>query len=143
MQKERPRCRLRRQERCGSLWKLSTLRERAGGGFSPLSFSILSSERFSSHLLYKTATIGVVFPRWSSWSHRAAARVWKCLRVPSHGAFPQTYSHLPHVFPHSFPNFHINPRTRRCFGLHAAKVFVVEFIEGREPDLLLSGRLRR
>ncbi|TWW75608.1 Serine/threonine-protein kinase BRSK2 [Takifugu flavidus] len=31
MRKVRPRCRLRRQEGRSSLWKLSTLRERAGG----------------------------------------------------------------------------------------------------------------
>lgn len=60
--------------------------------FSSLSFSIPSSERFSSHLLYKTATIGAVSPRWSSWSHWAAECVWKHLCVPSDGVFPQTYS---------------------------------------------------
>lgn len=67
-------------------------RELENGFFSSLLFSILSSERFSSHLLSKTATIGVVSPRWSSWSHWAAECVWKYLCVPSDSVFPQTYS---------------------------------------------------
>lgn len=54
--------------------------------------SLFSPERFSSHLLYKTATIGVVSPHWSSWSHWAAECVWKYLCDPSDSVFPQTFS---------------------------------------------------
>jgi len=44
---------------------------------------LLSAERFSSHLLSKTATIGVTSPTRSSWSCWAAVCACKCLCVLS------------------------------------------------------------
>lgn len=50
--------------------------------FSPLySSPLLSVERFSSHLLSKTSTIGVTSPTRSSWSCWAAVCACKCFWV--------------------------------------------------------------
>lgn len=67
---------------------LPSWRERENARFSLL-VSVFPSERFSSHLPSKTATIGVASPGWSHW---AAGCAWKYLCVPSDGVFPQTYS---------------------------------------------------
>lgn len=97
-----------RDGRIDAAWSVSSppLKRERIKDFSPplLSSPLLSTERFSSHLLSKTATIGVASPTRSSWSRWAAECVRKCLFVLSDSMLSWRY----------FPGHFIHLMTPQC-----------------------------